>query len=115
MVEIEIEFCNRLTNVLLKAKVEDVIGKMRPHQEFGGQVVDGAHVVPDVIFLGRKPPGQNPVAHRVGQSHEVISVGRGFGPSADNIEEIFENCPLQGRNAGSGAVVVFDDQGVSVG
>ncbi len=101
-------------NLILQSEVEDVVGEVRPHQKFGGEIVDGADVVPDVVLFGGEPTGEDAVAHGVGEGHEVVFVGRGFGPLAYYVEEIFENRSFEDGDGGAGAFVV-GDKDVSVG
>ncbi len=50
VIEIEVELgCGR-TDGVVQAEVEQIVGEMRAHEEFRGEIVDGAHVVLRVVL-----------------------------------------------------------------
>ena len=90
MIEVEVELFGRSPNRILQPEVEHVVRKIRPHQKLRRQIVDAADVSLYVVFLGGEPAGENPVAHRISESHEVVPVGRGIRPFAHNVEQIVQ-------------------------
>jgi hypothetical protein len=58
------------------AEVDEVVSELRPHEEFGGEVDDGA-VFPLEVGMRRVDPAmQHQVAHGVGEGNVIVVAGR---------------------------------------
>ena len=102
-----------LADVVFESEVQQVAGEIRSHEELGREITDDADVVLHVALDGCDPGGEDMVADGVGEGHEVVHVGRGFGALRHDEEEVFKDRLLQGGDAVAGAIV-FDGGGLRV-
>src|ERR1700733_15934466 len=106
MIEIEIKLSCHLPDHIFDSQVEDVVCKIRAHQKLRREIVDRPHIVLRIVLPGRKPASQNPVPHRIRESHEVIQVGCDLDPLADYVEEIVKNSLLESNDRIARPVVI---------
>ncbi len=105
-VQIEAELSGGLPQGLFHLEVEQVIGQVWPHQKFSGQITNDAYVMFRIAFPGREPAGEDAVAHRVCDRHEIVHLGGGVSVLAHYVLQVLQDGLLQHFDRDGGTVVI---------
>ena len=106
LLEIEPELRHRRARGVVDAEVDEVVAEMRPHEELGRQIRDGARALLGVRSRRADPALQHAIAHRVGQRHVVVGLGGERRKLALDVEEVVEEGVLERLLAHRNAVFV---------
>ena len=94
-IEIQAEFGHRLLHFVEDPEVDQVIAKMRPHQEFGRQVGDRACALPGVGRGSADPALQQAVAHHKGERQITVGAACKRRKLALNIKKIVKKSAFE--------------------
>ena len=79
------------------------VAEVRPREELGRHVADRSHLARVIRGARVDPPLEQPVAHRVGERHVLVVLGRDRGKAGLQAEEIAEEIAPDRIRAGTGA------------
>ena len=106
------ELGHRLPGMFPDAEVDERVAEVRPWQELGRHVADGAHLARVIGGTGIDPALEQPIADRVGERHVLVVLGRDRGKSGLQAEEIAEEIASDRIRAATGARVLVAGSGL---
>ena len=107
--EVQSELGHALLDPVEDAEIDEVVAQVRAHQELGGQIRHGSRGLLGIGGRRADPALQHAVAHRIGERHVVVVLGRERRKFALHVEQIVEEGVLQ-RLLAEGCAVVFELQ-----
>ncbi len=93
-VEIEAELRDAFLDGVEDPEIDEIVSKVRTHQELGGQIRHGTRGVLRVYGGGADPALQHPIAYGICERHVIVVLGGEGGELALHVEEIVQERTL---------------------